>query len=548
MVLSIPKNNYRVAYVTEASPREIERFKHHLTVQELKWKPCFVNGIMKNMPSYKDTPYWGYDKYYKKYFVPLGLVNKAYLLLKKEGIDLSVSNVASLKGYQVSQKEINDFYDNFLHIPDDFHRYDWQLEAVRQMLNAKVSSAEVSVSGGKTFLSFFIMRYIAEYPERFKIEKNKPNFMVIVPQTNLAEQNYLEYTGFDKDKIFQIQALYDKSPYLKENANITVTSFQTGAKQSQDWYDSFDAVIVDEMQFAKAQSIKHMINSCRNAKFITGMTGTYPDITLNEVDYHEIMSFLGSKIKPAISLHFLQSIGQTTPIQIYQHQIKYDYEIDEYGETLRDEDIKFTGSAGLVFEKEIAQNEINRINYIIEQIDKCRESTEMNHMVSFINKAIGKMWYSILVEKYGEENVYFINGEVSKTKKNNKRLERLQAFESGRKKILVGSIGTMSIGVNTKTIESIHAVEARKIFYSVVQLIGRQSRKHGEKGHAYFYDYVDIIKTPKGTRNIKKYLKSHGVERLKIYEKEKQPYEIIQKTFSKTMGRKDYSEYANLKI
>lgn len=583
MILTIPSRLSKVAVIkakeAESNPNEFSALKESLTIQVMKFrgqgaKPrqvdiCYLRHLyIKD----KDT-----GKNIKYYYVPLGLVNKSFVYMKSKGFNLSIPNIDKFKGYQVTTDELNEFYDTKLFLPDYFERYEWQIEAVRQILNSKFSSAEVSVSGGKTFLSFFIMRYIKEYPERFGIKNKNPRMMVVVPQTNLATQNCLEYRGFDKDNTFKIEALFHGSDYVVENdeADISVVTYQTAVikdgqskedfeeeyqkthkkKPSKDlvikqqsWFDQFDVVIVDEMQFARSISIKSILSGARKARFVTGMTGTYPDIDLNKEDFHEIMCFLGAKIRLSISLKFLQEIGQTTKIKITQHHIKYGYEIKSYSEKLLDPHIKYTGTTGVRNEKEAVYGELSRVDYVLDNVADCMERMEMNHLISFVEKGMGKLYYGEAVKRFGVENVHFINGEIVDSKKDAKRLNVLKKFEAGKKQILVGSVGTMAIGVNTKTVQSIHAVEPRVTFYSVLQLIGRQARKHGEKGFAEFHDYVDIPRLPKGALKRKYYLKSNGRDRLKIYDKQQQPYQIVNKILNQSKGRVELDDYKNIKI
>ena len=114
-------------------------------------------------------------------------------------------------------------------------------------------------------ISFMVVSYMLEKQKATKILFIVPNVSLVVQAT----EDFYEYNWQNRIKI-KVQQIY-AGQKLKPNANIVIGTYQSLVKKDKDYFDEFDAVIVDETHKAKSQSIKDILAKCRNAHYKFGL-------------------------------------------------------------------------------------------------------------------------------------------------------------------------------------------------------------------------------------------------------------------------------------
>jgi len=88
--------------------------------------------------------------------------------------------------------------------------------------------------------------------------------------------------------------------------------------------------------------------------------------------------------------------------------------------------------------------------------------------------------------------------------------------------VIIASFGTFSTGINIKNLHNIVFASPTKSQVRVLQSIGRGLRKTKDERSTTVYDIADDL-SRKGQKN---YTLTHGIERAKIYTKEKFDFEV----------------------
>jgi len=135
--------------------------------------------------------------------------------------------------------------------------------------------------------------------------------------------------------------------------------------------------------------------------------------------------------------------------------------------------------------------------------------------------AHGKPLFDLINEKAEKDRkVFYVSGEVE----TNDREAIRQITEKQKDAIIVASLGTFSTGINIRNLHNIIFASPSKSQIKVLQSIGRGLRQSDDGRSTTLYDITDDIHY-KGRKN---YALLHGEERVKIYNKEKFNFKIIE--------------------
>jgi superfamily II DNA or RNA helicase len=122
----------------------------------------------------------------------------------------------------------------------------------------------------------------------------------------------------------------------------------------------------------------------------------------------------------------------------------------------------------------------------------------------------GKVLHKMLEEQMTD--VHYISGEVDGDER--ETIRHLMETPD-KKQVLIGSLQTLSTGVNIKNIHNIVFVAPTKSQITLLQSIGRGLRTHEEKDVLQVYDLVDSFDGKKQNFAVK-----HFMERVKVYDSE----------------------------
>jgi superfamily II DNA or RNA helicase len=131
----------------------------------------------------------------------------------------------------------------------------------------------------------------------------------------------------------------------------------------------------------------------------------------------------------------------------------------------------------------------------------------------------GKPLYKLLKERLGKKkNIYYISGET----KVDKRERIRKTVENEKDSVLVASYGTLSTGVNIKSLQYVIFASPYKSEIKVLQSIGRILRLKEGKKNAVLFDIVDDFRYKKSVN----YSYKHFSKRFDIYKDERFPITI----------------------
>jgi superfamily II DNA or RNA helicase len=143
------------------------------------------------------------------------------------------------------------------------------------------------------------------------------------------------------------------------------------------------------------------------------------------------------------------------------------------------------GKKSWELEKSYSQKSLPRKIFLSKLLSKFNQ----NAILLFQNIDYGTELYDYFRDNIQGKDFYYIDGGTSKDKREAIRKEMEKT--DGNVKILVGSFGTMSTGINIKAIVNIVFADSFKSDRVVRQSIGRALRLHKDKERAIIFDIVD---------------------------------------------------------
>jgi superfamily II DNA or RNA helicase len=472
---------------------------------------------------YKMTKWDGKIEFLKQDHLNFGLWYEAYKVCKEYNYPFQLINKEQFPiDKNIKKEEVEEFCKNFLKDHKDekdetkpFIPHDHQIEAVYKILKHKYGIIEVATSGGKSLIfSLVIFYYLRKINPDAKI-------LLIVPAIGLVTQFYNEINSYNlgfynenKNPLeIRIDEIMSDKPrkHFEGEPNIYVGVFNSLLNWPKDWFKQFDIVAIDEGQYLKAKSlIDIMDRTFETSKIRFGMSGTYPKE--GSAELFTIESLTGPKLIN-IKAKDLMEKGIIAKVKIKGLILNH----NDRGFAENVYAIKRAGNGKKAWELErnYAQASLPRKVFLSKLVGKFKQ----NSIVLFQNIAYGTELYNYFRDNVPGKDFFYIDGSTSKDKRENIRKELEKT--DGNVKILVGSFGTMSTGINIKAIVNLVFADSFKSDRVVRQSIGRALRIHKDKEKAIIFDIVDQFHPDyKGT------LFNHFQSRKhEIYEPQCYPYE-----------------------
>lgn len=476
-----------------------------------------INGIIYTSFSYmneKKRYTWEYeegwddgiDYIYNKdtQTIPLGLIPRItrYMRLIRPNLKITVSDairkiysnpngeisIASIQSY-ANTLNIYNLADNVKITP-----YAHQLRIVQQALNRRRVSLLACTSAGKSLSMYIIVRYL--------IEVERKQVLLVVPSTNLVRQLFTDFRddygwenakdyctliyGESEDKLTKKQHDALKELKLGEESmlkSITISTWQSLQNKRSDFFDVFDAVMVDEAHGTRGAVLRDILALCKNStEFKIGLSGTLPD---DGLDAAWIEGALGQKIE-IVRLKELIALGILTPVEVHTIKVPYEYSLRSY-----------ICKQNYQSEYSLLTNNDSRKRVMDLLITANKIHTDENTVILYKNKSTLDDMYDYLSESHPQFKYYVIKGEIDVNER--ECIRKLMEFGGGN--IIIATYGTMKQGVNIKLLHNLVFAEFSKSMYEVVQSIGRIVRPHKQKTLAKVYDIVDdasYITKPRG--------------------------------------------------
>jgi len=493
MKLSL-NGNKKILIVSDATEQELEQLNVSLTKRIESWRfnPLVKKGVWDGYVSYFKN-----DKY-----IPAGLWKEVLDIAKKFKLNIEFDDsINKLFDRNIKYEDFEIWVITLLKESNLTPR-DYQIEAAFNILKYRKCLTEMATSSGKTLVAYLVIAYLLEFEKTKKILYVVPNVSLVIQ----ASEDFYEYS--DNSQIdLEIQQIYSGKK-IKDNCNVVVGTYQSLTKKSKEYFDVFNAVIVDETHKAKAISIKKILEKC-TCDYSIGLSGTIPKP--GTLDRLTLMSGAGPVVTD-IDTKTLQDSGYVSKCKVSVLDLNY------APQKTRDsfESLQKSGyDSKKVFELEknyVIQSN-TRLDFVTDVISKVTKNT----LVLFHRIEYGKTLYKEL-RKLNDKAIYYVDGSVDADIRETYK----EKMEHGDDVILIASFGTFSTGISVKNIHNIFFTESFKSEVIIRQSIGRGLRLRKGKDMLNIIDFVDNF----STLNWQNHLYRHGIARQKIYKEQHFPFTV----------------------
>ena len=493
MELSLTENK-QLLRVDDATSLELEQLNISLTKRIESWRfnPLVKKGVWDGYITYIKDDKW----------IPAGLWKEVMDICKEYRFELKINGISELFDRGINQESFQNWVDDFFEDSDITPR-DYQVEAAYNILKFRKCLSELATSAGKTLISFLTVAYILEKQKAEKILFIVPNVSLVIQ----ASEDFADYNYRNQVNI-KIQQIYSGQK-IRAGRNVVIGTYQSLIKKKAEYFDQFDAVIIDETHKAKSQSIKTILSKCKNADYRYGLSGTIPKS--GTLDRLTLMAYTGPLITE-VSANFLQTEGYIANCRV--KVIEMDYATEGAKNAFKEMAFnKYESKDVFKFEQNYVINSPGRLNFICNIISRVRG----NSLVLFHRIEHGQKIYERLRQE-SDKTIYYVDGGTDK----DIREEYKKKMEAGDEVVIVASYGTFSTGISIKKIHNIFFTESFKSEVIIRQSIGRGLRQHESKDSVTIIDFVDDISSPDWDN----YLIRHAKARQKIYREQKFKYDI----------------------
>ena len=457
---------------------------------DYRWSPKYQSGVWDGKIRLFDI---------NNCLLPAGLLKKFLGYIKLNEWEYKIEDCLLETGHDISVSEIKKFCKEELHcnlVPRDY-----QIDAVRYFMFHRKMIGVSATASGKSFNYYIFLNLLMYMYTDFKA-------LLIVPRTSLVEQMAGDFQEYAKDYCnFQqhVHRIHSGREKYTDKA-ITVSTWQSLKNMPPEYFEPFNAVIVDEVHEATANVLPRLANHCINAAYRIGMTGHLKECKIAKM---QRTALLGSVKTFSKSAELIKK-GILADINIRGIVLKYDKDITK----------QFKGRDKVEWQKEteIIRQISSRKKFICQLAASA--SRKGNTMVLFKIREYGRELHRLIKKNYPDKHVYYIDGTV----KVDYREKVRKVTENHESIIIVASFGTFSTGINIKNLHNLIFAESVLSSVKVIQSIGRLLRKYFNK-NATLYDITDDLSW-KSKRN---YVLKHFLQRMRYYDHEEFEYDITNK-------------------
>ena len=464
------KDQSFASITTEPSIRR--ELKEHFTyeVPNSKWHPQVRAGLWDGRMSL----------YGAKSEIYLGLVPRVEDFCKTHGYEIVVTKKMDeiFNDHSVSGAEFFEWTQG-LNITSDGERIyprDYQLALAYKALRYKRGIFKSATATGKSLAQYLICRHLMD------VTKIEGKILLLVPTTNLVEQMYTDFADYSaQDDTFFAYPSMSKIYYGKDKSytkKIVVSTWQSLQKIGKgpdafpaEWFEQFDAIIVDETHTAEAKEIKRILELCTNTRYRIGVSGTIKQDALSLATLEGLIGPLTviQTTKQAMDAGHIAQLNLKGIVLDYRHR-KEIPDVSDYHD-----EIDF-----------IVSDEA-RNNFIAN----LAVSLQGNTLIFFnlVDKHGRPLYERIKKLVDGSRNVYIVDGGVDVDDREVIR----QIIERETNAIILVSYGTSQMGTNYKNVHNGIFAAFSKSMVRVLQSIGRGLRKTKTKSEFNLFDLADNI-------------------------------------------------------
>lgn len=493
--------------------------KNFVLIDKLKTKQDFliykrIETILyrKEYNRYAPGPnkWASYSYLYSKYLFPVQFLTE--VIDKTKSLTTEQIPIINKELYIKNEITREDFdeYIASLKFPEkyktDIDEYKFQLDSVYLAIRYGMGKIDVSMSGGKTFITYLYIRTLIDL-----VFDKFTRFIICVPRTSLIKQlqgDFKEYNTY-MERPISVESMYAGSKRLID-ADVVCGNYASLSNYDEDYFSDFGVFICDEAHTAKTYSIRNEIYSkMRNLEYVFAMTGTMPE--WNTLDYLHICSMFGPTIVIKETHEMIES-GIASKITVRRITIDYSEPfINGYAQSLLDAGI--VGSEKFNAEKKLLQSYEPRTKLIalllnglpvnsmilVVNVEYCYQIAEI------ITPLLNPGWIVRII--HGTHQTY---GTVDKDTIIN------ELKTTNERYVVIATYETLGVGISIPNLVNGYLVDNGKSPFRIAQAFGRLMRLlNGLQKDCLLFDFHD---------NVKGFgVAKHAAERIKIYLKRKLP-------------------------
>ena len=460
---------------------------------------AFETPGYKYMPAYKNGRWDGKTRLFniRNYELPVGLWEYLGDFIRPRNYTLDIEYDTQYgspnQEASVDPKEVYDFIQK-LQLP--FKVRDYQFEAVIQALKSKRAILLSPTGSGKSLIIYILMMWYLEHYDK--------HILIVVPTTGLVQQMFSDFNNYGLEAGEVCHRIYSGMPKHDIKQRVFISTWQSIYKLPSTWFEQFGCIFGDEVHNFKAKSLSGLMNKSREAEFRIGTTGTLDGTQTHKL----VLEGLFGRVYKVTTTRKLMDEDTLAELKINILALKYPPEV------CRD----IINTKDYHYEIDYLVSNIKR-NRLVQNLALDQEGNTLV-LFQYVEKH-GKVIYDLIKDKAHERRkVFFVSGEVDAEV----REEIRGIVEQQKNAIIVASLGTFSTGVNIRNLHNIIFASPSKSQVKVLQSIGRGLRKSEDGRATTLYDIMDDMHY----KQKKNYTFLHGLERMKIYKREKFDYKIFE--------------------
>lgn len=403
----------------------------------------------------------------------------------------------------------------------------YQIEGVFNLLKYRRCCVEVTTSGGKTMMAYVLFKFLRDV-------KNIKKCLYIVPNRNLATQSFDKFQVYenwvdgkrDYKSAYLVGGMNKKEKAAVEGHDLLFATYQILGTKDAKFFEDYELVFVDESHHAQAKSYKTILNKCKNAKYVFGVTGTFPKE--GSYDKFTIESYIGPLVYTLTAFDLINIEHAATPIHVINTYLDYATQEEKKAlyeaRKMKDKEDSTSGSRLYKQEQAFVNNNYNRLKYICTLAQKSKYNTLILFNDVNEGKGYGRKLYDYIKE-HTDKNVFYADGHTD-AKVREYYNEQMELDKEGRT-VMVGSYGTYSEGIDISNIGVIILAQGFKSENTLRQSIGRGMRLGANKDKVVMFDIIDDLRYSGDAKDKEwlryNYLWKHHQERNKIYNEQRFP-------------------------
>lgn len=363
---------------------------------------------------------------------------------------------------------------------------DYQVEAVNKVLKTKRRLLISPTSSGKSAILSAILMTV-QVPT-----------LVIVPNISLLGQlesdmnSYFGHTGWKATD--SCVFIGDGQPVVNSSLQnpFVISTWQSLQRVDVSYFEQFQMVMVDEVHKATATTIQRIVQSCTNAFWRVGLTGTLDGSKTNE---KTLVGLFGPKHQTTTTKELMDA-GMVAQAEIHPIVIKYHEEICK---------------------------QVRKLPYD-DEMEVIRKLPARNHFLATLpNKLDGNALILLKsVEEHGKEllesiqrecpdrQVYLIQAKTKKAER--ERIRKLA--ETVDNMVIIATYALFAEGISINNLYHVVFASPMKGKIKVLQSIGRGLRLHDDDKVAKIWDIVDDFR---GNYKAENWALKHFMVRLEAY-------------------------------